>query len=249
LKQSVSKVKCLKHICDREPLTIQCLKCGHSLQILAGSRDRTCPACGRELANRFYERYQGIIASKRDLKFLTLTWKPVPRQDPQIVRQIGQAVIKLLHRQPYKRVWTGGLFVLECKKTPYGWFYYHVHAIISGGYVPQAQISKDWKVISGFPNVWIERIWRTPKRALRYVLKYLAKGFNFTKENDRQAFKGSMKGVRYVRSYGSFYDFQYRTGRHVPFPCPNCESVGCWVILEFFQDQPLDKPYLAWSGG
>jgi hypothetical protein len=252
LKPAVSKAKNrLRHDCDREPLTIQCLKCGHNRVILGGSRDRTCPACGRELYYRFLNKYEKIVSSKKDLKLLTLTWNPVPRQDPEIVRKIGGALVKLLHRKPYRSVWKGLLASLECKKTSYGWFYYHIHAIISGGFIGQAQISKDWKDISGFHIVDIRRIWRTKKRALRYVLKYVSKGFAFKNYQDRLDFKNSMRGVRYVRSYGSFYNFNYERSAHVPFPCPSCGAVYCWVILDFCKQVALelDSPYLPFSGG
>jgi hypothetical protein len=68
---------------------------------------------------------------------------------------------------------------------------------------------------------------------LRYVLKYVLKGFAFDEPKDRADFKESMKGARYIRSYGGFYDFEYRTGRHVYFPCPECGAVRAWVVLEF----------------
>jgi hypothetical protein len=59
------------------------------------------------------------------------------------------------------------------------------------------------------------------------------KGFNFERPKDKDDFKASMRGVRYVRSYGSFYNFNYRTSKHVYFPCPSCGMVKSWVILEF----------------
>jgi Zn finger protein HypA/HybF involved in hydrogenase expression len=234
------------HTCGREFLTIQCLHCGHRHLVLAGSRDRTCPACAKEQYDVFYERYVDLISKVPDLKFLTLTWRPVRRQDPEIVRAMGKALNRFLHMKRY-RVWKGLLATVECKKTRYGWFYYHIHCILSGGFVPQAQISEDWKKQSGFPIVYIEKIWRTRKRALRYVLKYVLKGFAFEKDKDRLDFKMSMKGVRYIRSYGDFYNSEYLSSNHVYFPCPECGSVKCWVVLDYcglvdlFEGIPYDS--------
>jgi len=231
LKPAISKG--ISHDCSREFLTLQCLKCGHRHSILSGSRDRTCPACANELYHRIYDHYKELIADVPNLKFLTLTWKPVEFQDARIVRAMGEALNKLLHRKRYARLWKGLLATVECKKTPSGKFYYHIHCLLSGAYVPQALISKDWREISGFPIVHVKRISRTPRRALRYVLKYILKGFSFAKSKDKIDFKMSMRGVRYVRSYGDFYNFQYKHGTHVYFPCPNCEAVKSWVVLEF----------------
>ena len=53
---------------------------------------------------------------------------------------------------------------------------------------------------------------------------------------DRADFKESMKGIRYVRSYGEFYNLKCKTGRHVYFPCPRCGVVNSglfWSIVMF----------------
>jgi hypothetical protein len=206
------------------------------MPVRSGSLDRTCPACSRKIYDRLFGRYLNVVRSKRNnLKFLTLTWKPVSMQDPSIVREIGSCFQRLLDRKPYRKVWKSVLATIECKKTVEGEFYYHLHAILEGGYVKQAQISKDWEDLSGFPVVWIKRIYRTVVRALRYVLKYVLKGFNFEDPQDRIDFKASMRGVRYVRSYGGFYDLKKHYGQnyykasHVPFPCPDCGAVRAWI--------------------
>lgn len=234
---SLDRLALSRHVCDRDFLTIQCECCGYRRLVLAGSRDRTCPACSKEMYSRFYLRYEEVIASTPNLKFLTLTWKPVHHQDPSVLKEIGRAVNRFLHLSRYRRLWKGLLATVECKKTRSGMFYYHVHCIVSGAFIPQSQISDDWRKASGFPIVWVTRISRTPKRALRYVLKYVLKGFSFDDPRDRQDFKASMKGVRYIRSYGDFYNFEYRAGQHVYFPCPECGAVKSWVVLDFLSDE------------
>lgn len=235
------------HICGREILTLQCSHCGCRHPVLTGSRDRTCPACSKERYDVFYARYAELISRIPNLKFLTLTWKPVRHQDPKIVRAMGKALNRFLHMKRYRQAWKGLLATVECKKTKSGWFYYHIHCIVSGAFVPQAQISQDWKKASGFPIVYIERIYRTPQRALRYVLKYVLKGFSFEKDKDRLEFKSSMKGVRYIRTYGEFYNSEYLSSDHVYFPCPECGSIKCWVLIDYcdlvdlFEGIPYDK--------
>jgi len=221
------------HDCGRGFLTLQCLKCGCRHQVRAGSRDRTCAACAKEMYDRIYERYENIISDSPNLKLVTLTSKPVPSQHPEIIRSLVKALNRFLHRKIYRKNWKATLGSIECKKTESGMFYYHLHLIVSGKYIPQKRISIDWKEVSGFPIVHITRIFRTPKRALRYVLKYVLKGFGFDDNKDRQKFKDSMKGVRYIHSYGEYYNFQYSRGKHVYFPCPLCGSINCWVVLEY----------------
>ena len=222
-----------RHRCGRSFLTIQCEKCGHRRVILAGSRDRTCPACQKRLYEKIFSRYKMMLKNRPNLKFLTLTWKPIRRQSSSTTRAIGKALTRLLHRKRYVHAWKGLIATLECKKTNSGMFYYHIHAIIEGAYVNQAQISQDWKAVSGFPIVHIKRISRTRNRALRYVLKYVLKGMAFEDPRDRSNFKASMKGVRLIRSYGDFYNAEYRAAHHVYFPCPGCGAVKSWIVLEF----------------
>jgi hypothetical protein len=218
------------HTCQREFMFLTCSECGHKHAVLTGSRDRTCPACCREIYHDVYFKYEKLVTSKKDLKFLTLTWMPVEKQDPKIVSDIGKAFVRLLHQKKYRKAWKSILATIECKKTKSGLFYYHLHAIVEGKYIPQKQISKDWAKLTRFPIVHIKRIWRTPVKAFRYILKYVLKGFAFENEEDVLDFKSSMKGVRYLRTYGDFYNHQYKTGKHVFFPCPLCGAVKCWIL-------------------
>jgi len=237
------------HTCGRKTIEIQCLKCGHKRPILAGSRDRTCPACAREMGSRLYLRYEKLLKGMDNLKFVTFTWRPVKKQDSGVIRKMGLALSRFLHLKLYRRAWKGLLATVECKKTPSGWFYYHIHCIVQGSFVPQAQISMDWRKESGFPIVFIEKIWRTPTRCLRYVLKYVLKGFTFEDLKDKADFKGSMKGVRYIRSYGNFYNFEYHMGKHVYFPCPECGAVRSWVVLDFLSDEWIRGLAEGWAYG
>lgn len=235
----------LAHTCERDFITIQCLGCGHRHSVATGSKDRTCPACAQQLYRDLFEKYDPIISSCKNLKFLTLTFKPVKNQSPEIVRQLVSYFVKLMHRKPYSVIWKGILAVIECKKTKSGMFYYHLHALLDGGFVPQSQISEDWCSISSFPICWIASVQRTPKRALRYVLKYILKGSALELPQDKLDFKNSMYKTRFVHSYGSFYNSQYRSSPHVYYPCPNCGSLNCWVVLEFSNvvNLYLNEPY------
>lgn len=232
------------HICKREFTSIICSKCGYTHQIMLGSQDRTCPACMKKNYARLISRYKKpVLEAGNHLYMLTLTWKPVKSQDAKIVRSMRKALVKFLHRKPY-RYWKGVLGVIECKKTDYGHFYYHLHLLYQGFFVLQAKISNDWFAVSGFPVVWVSKV-RSPYRALKYVLKYVLKGFTFNEAKDRLDFKASMHGVRYISSYGSFYNYNYMVAPHVYFPCPNCEAVRCWLVWDFVNQVDLieGEPY------
>lgn len=235
------------HICGREKSAIICLTCGQTHSVFLGSRDRTCPACNKQNYARLNNRYKKAILEAKKPLFLTLTAKPVPKQDVKVVRDLGKALTRFLHRKPYNKSYRGVLAVVECKKTSYGWFYYHIHCLLDGDYVPQSQISKDWFECSGFPIVWVERV-RSPTRALKYVLKYILKGFTSELDQDRLDFKKSMKGARFVRNYGDYYAF-YHTATHVYFPCPNCHSVKSWVVWDFSNQIDLFQNKGAYDSG
>jgi hypothetical protein len=169
---------------------------------------------------------------------LTLTAKPVKEQSVKYVRFLGQCLVNLLHLKRYRKKWWSMLAVMECKKTKDGLFYYHIHCLVDGYYIPQELISEDWKKISGFPVVWIEKA-GSIYGSLRYVLKYVLKGFAFEDKRDVRDFRKSMKGVRYVRSYGGFYGYDYRSAKHVYFACPGCEAVKSWIVLEYCRNVDL----------
>ena len=236
------------HTCDRKFITIQCLNCGHRHPIASGSKDRSCPACALSLYRDLYDKYEPIVLRAHHLKHLVLTSKPVKYQSAAVVRRLIADFVRLLHRKPYSIEWKAVLASIECKKTEYGWFYYHLHCLLDGGYVPQSQISNDWRSISGFPICYIKAVYETPKRSLRYVLKYVLKGSSFDSK-DRANFKESMHRTRLVHSYGEFYNSQYQTGQHVYYPCPVCGSENCWIVLEFCNlvDLYENEPYLPFK--
>jgi hypothetical protein len=238
----------LRHKCGRQFLTLHCLNCGFEKAIFSGSRDRTCPACSYEIYRQQRKKFEPILKKCRNLKMVTLTIKPVPKQSPEFVRQIFGYLARLLHRKKYAKSWKGILGVIECKKTDKGLFYYHLHLLINGNFVLQSQLSRDWKEISGFPIVWIEAV-RSPIRAIRYVLKYLMKGSKGFTKNDVEDFKASMKHVRFVHTYGGFYGENYLKAPHVYYPCPVCGSLRCWVVVEFCDTVDLfeNVPYGAVS--
>lgn len=220
------------HTCYRPFLTIVCRHCGCVHRVLSGSPDRTCSACQYPLYERLLDHYSGVLNQIRGrISFLTLTSRPIREQSADHVRLLGKQVNQLFHRRPYCRVWHGVLAVVECKKTIDGLFYYHVHCVLVGGYVPQSQISRDWRSISGHSIVNISEIKRMrSKTVLKYALKYILKGFAFSDERDIETFRATMKGVRYVRSYGEFYDSRYHSATHVAFRCPDCQSTYCWIV-------------------
>ena len=46
--------------------------------------------------------------------------------------------------------------------------------------------------------------------------------------------------TRFIRSYRSFYDYQYMISPHVYFPCSECGSVKGWIISDS-QEVLFDK--------
>jgi hypothetical protein len=175
---------------------------------------RICPRCSQDHASRLRMRYEGriqtVLASRVpscSLKHLVLT---LPRSADL------RADLTNLHRWAKKLIkhyWGAhgqGAFA-TAEVGPRGGNV-HVHAIVYGRYVRQADISDKWRQLTGDRGyvVWVKRI--TPSQAVREGLKYITKlgkrdddGQMVITPADLAELHMAIKGKRRVWAWGCFY--------------------------------------------
>ena len=113
----------------------------------------------------------------------------------------------------------------------------HLHALVYGPYISQRRLSESWFRITGDSYiVHIESI-QSPKRAVGYVLKYIAKPPSRESYRDLAEYPVAIKGSRRFRSLGVFYNAIKRIKRSMEFLCPYCaghlRQTGQWPGFDF----------------
>jgi len=77
----------------------------------------------------------------------------------------------LLHRKRFREAWRGGGYAIEITwNARYGW-HVHLHSLVDGGYVPQAEIAAAWAEVTGDGRIVDIRAVRNPRQVFKYILK------------------------------------------------------------------------------
>lgn len=128
-----------------------------------------CPRCSKIKAFKLQQR----MALTRPNRFLTLTHHPRDGESPPeaLVRMRRDWHI-MQRRLQRANSHTPLRYLLVVEWTGAG--FPHFHILLNSRFLPQRTISRAWKEIHGAPIVDIRRV-RQPKRAAKYLSKYLTK--------------------------------------------------------------------------
>lgn len=182
-------------------------------------------------------------------------------------RNLAAAFNRMRRWKILEGVFKGGLRVTEIVRSPGGDWNVHAHVLYEGGYFDVCcQAMKDasseweikrlenyecpscpskcfrylWRKASGCPVLDVRRAW-SPRKGLRYILKYLSKPARCGDAVD--IFDEAMKGMRLIQPFGTW------SGLEIEPPCMVCESCGgtAWISEYDFSylDWLLSTPYYA----
>ena len=128
-----------------------------------------CPRCANIKAFKLQKRME----LTRPNRFLTLTHLPKDGESPQeALRRMRKDWHVLQRRLQRANSHTSLRYLLVVEWTGAG--FPHFHILLNSRYLPQRTISRMWREIHGAPIVDIRRV-RQPKRAAKYLAKYLSK--------------------------------------------------------------------------
>jgi hypothetical protein len=149
---------------------------------LAGSHchDRLCMPCARDRSRAIAAVVLEKLAGE-PCRFLTLTLRNAPRSLRDQLDRITACFAKLRQRAFWRKRVTGGVGFIELKwsSRTEAWNV-HVHCLLHGRYLPQADVSRLWHTITGDSRITDIRFVRDNRNAARYVAKYASKPFDRT---------------------------------------------------------------------
>lgn len=223
------------HDCGRTGQTIRCNICGGEWIAVDRCHHRLCPYCAPIRAAKLYELHKHL-AGRPNLKHLILTFKNTPELSREYITWMISCFTRLRRRQLFARAWRGGVYAMEFTYTEAKGFHPHIHAMVDGDYVPQAEIAQAWLAITGNSEVvWIERAKRS-KQALKYILKPSNELLNSPKALD--SLLSAVLGRHFVSGWGRWYRVTEKSLREQAV-CPYCgssdiEQVGLVLWSEYY---------------
>lgn len=149
---------------DGRELRIECNKC----------RNRFCPACAAERGARIAASLAEAIQS-RECRLVTLTLRHnvLPLKDQ--LNRLYKCSADLRRSKWWKAHATGGAAVCEIKIGRDGRWHPHLHMLVSGRYMPHAELSMEWLRVTGDSSVVDIRAVKEPAKLGSYLAKYIAK--------------------------------------------------------------------------
>lgn len=140
--------------------------------------DRFCVPCARSKAAKARKKLAVLIQGIEPL-FITLTIKAKPGGLIQQLNHLLRSFARLRRSELWREKVSAGVFVIEVKRaagTRY-WFP-HIHALCEGDFIEKWRLREEWRKATGDSFVVdIQRI-SDPVRAVRYVGKYVTKGWD-----------------------------------------------------------------------
>lgn len=218
---------------NAKSLYFKCSEHGHPFELKTGCHSRfecQCPVCSKKWNGLNRKKFAEAIAGMARPRFLTLTLtkRRAIRDNLDRIWDCRRALFRKLRAQGFKiHAWIG---VVELPN--------HIHMVIDSDYIPQRDISKVWKTVTGdsyivdIRQVKVDRH-RAARGAVAYISKYLTKALGWA-----GSAPGELKGFHVVQTNG-VPALPKRTMK-----CPCCGSVVgvVHISLEEFVNTPEYEP-------
>lgn len=218
--------------CGQDAHILQCESCGHQHKVVYHCKLRFCSHCASTKLNLYMGKWMPYLDTLDAVNVRTLMLSIKNVTDLQAgAKKVLDCFNKLRHRKAYKALLEGGLRCIQAKPGKDGKWNVHLHCLYYGGYIPRAELSKDWKDITGDSWYVYVKAHRNVADALRYMLKYVTRGVlsdpvGWTGE-DLVEFVVALSDMRLVQAFGCFL----KHGSKVYLVCPKCGE-SWWALLD-----------------
>lgn len=170
--------------------------------------DRMCITCGGLKALRVRNALAALMHEKK-LRLCTLTLSGQSESLADLLDRLYRHFKALRQTELWTKAVDGGCAFLEVKwSAKANRWHPHLHLILEGRYLPQAELSNTWRALT--KDSWIVDVRQIndSENASNYVTKYVTKPLNtsFSGNPDRlDEAVVAMKGRRLVFCFGSWY--------------------------------------------
>lgn len=177
---------------------------------LAGSHchDRLCVPCARDRSRSIAANVVARLAGQ-PCRFLTLTLRQTDADLRTQLDRVTSCFARLRQRKLWKDCVAGGCAFVELKWASHRQTWnVHLHCLLHGKYIPQADLSLAWLKITQDSMIADIRFIRNNAVAARYVTKYASKPFNQQIASDPELLREVVVGTQNKRLVITFGDWR-----------------------------------------
>lgn len=187
------------------------------LRIIADyCHDRFCKPCAAARARRLENALVAHVAGKR-VRLVTLTLRSSTDPLKHQVKRLQLCFRRLRQRNIWKTRVKGGLATIEITRNHVnGKWHPHLHVVATGGFIPQAELARNWEAVTGDSSIVDVRDLGTNEATCRYVAKYTSKGIPSSIMYDRELaiqVVAALTGTRTFTCFGDWHGFAVTTSR------------------------------------
>lgn len=186
--------------------------------------DRFCEPCQNARSRAIRSGLKGQLTASA-YRFLTLT---IRHSDQPLKEQLGKLYAsfrRLRATRLWKSVVDGGIAFLELtRNVDHGQWHPHLHCILSGKWIPAAELAAAWKRATGDSHVIDVRLVRDKMQVVTYVAKYATKAYTHRDHYPQECLIEAIKALRGRRTVVTF-------GSQAPLKTAAPRAVGDWVCV------------------
>ncbi|MBA7695756.1 hypothetical protein ES703_104391 [subsurface metagenome] len=201
----------------------KCLDCGAAPAFPITCDHRLCPDCSARRGAILVAEHRDVLSRIRYPKMLTLTFLSVDRLDKAYIKLARNCFTRLRRRKVMAGCW-GGIYSFEATYSDIHGWHLHIHALIGSTWIDQAELSREWREISGAEIVDIRAVKGDDKwKAIKEVVKYPAKAVTFLGSPELvNEFLAATNGVNLAYGFGALYRVKTKRSGDGGMRCPLC---------------------------
>jgi len=227
---------------------LRCLHCDNYIDIPIYCGNRFCKICSKSRLCRVRERLKILVKSTtlvrgQSYKHLTLTISSQPDL-PEMVKFLIASFRRLRQSKLWRRLVSGGAFVIEVTRGVTGAYHAHIHAVIQSFFIPYVDLLKAWSLASrGSTGVYIQPI--PIDQIVKYLTKYLSKQCEVPDPDEREMMGRTLGRFRLFQPFGSWHGIKTVLEKP-PYVCPCCGHTGYWALEQQHDGRPWEISNDEW---
>lgn len=179
---------------------------GHPRIACIACKGRTCPRCQAHRGDVMARALREAISSWDRVRMVTLTRRS--RREPLAltVATLTAQFAALRRRKWWRAIIDGGYVAVEVtRNAENGMWHPHLHVLTRGGYVPAAELRREWEAVVGETAYVDVREVPSCARGARYVTQYVTTPADMGQWPEEAVceFALAMRSVRIMYSFGS----------------------------------------------
>lgn len=198
-------------------------------------KDRMCTPCQQRKTREIRQLIMQNVGENAS-RFVTLTLDHRDEPLKDALARLREGFTKLRKSKFWRSVTIGGLVVVEVKIGDDKKWHPHLHAVVTGGWIAQNELSREWQKATGTAKIVDVRLVRREQAVIGYISKYVSKPIDSTVLHDDACLVEyiiAMKGVRTYAVFGNWKPLEDRPDADDPGDwSPVCSVKEFWTAYE-----------------